>query len=133
MGEYGYSLHPYFKEMPGIGKPLGMELKQNVDQIKAVEEEVAREIDRVKNYGKATEEMNKKGELTAWQRLDYLIDPGPGVPCIPSMTRQKMKREIPPLLMAWARSPENGAWSSPPTTKLWLEPGFPVRLIISCG
>jgi glutaconyl-CoA decarboxylase len=80
MGEYGYSLHPYFKEMPGIGKPLSKELKQNMDEIKAVEEEVAREAERVKNYGKATEDINKRGELTAWQRLDYLVDPGTWCP-----------------------------------------------------
>lgn len=80
MGEYGYSLHPYFKEMPEIGKPLSKELKQNMEEIKAVEEGVAREVDRVKNFGKTTEDMNKKGEMSAWQRLDYLIDPGTWCP-----------------------------------------------------
>lgn len=80
MGEYGFSLHPYFKEMPEIGKPLNKELKQNMDEIKAVEEEVVKEVERVKNYGKSTEEINKLGEMTAWQRLDYLIDPGTWCP-----------------------------------------------------
>lgn len=80
MGEYGYSLHPYFKEMPGLGKALNKENKANVDEIKQVEAELAQEIARVQNSGKAQEEMNKKGELTAWQRLEYLVDPGTWCP-----------------------------------------------------
>ncbi len=80
MGEYGYSMHPYFKEMPEVGKALSRELKQNIEQIKEVEAEVAQEADRVKNTGKATEAMNSKGEMTAWQRLEYLVDPGTWCP-----------------------------------------------------
>ncbi|HEX3011033.1 MAG TPA: carboxyl transferase domain-containing protein [Syntrophomonadaceae bacterium] len=80
MGEYGYELHPYFKEMPGIGKELTKELKKNIDEIKGVEAEVAQEVDRVKNNGKATEKMNEKGEWTAWQRLEYLVEPGTWCP-----------------------------------------------------
>ncbi|HVJ47656.1 acyl-CoA carboxylase subunit beta [Desulfitobacterium sp.] len=80
MGDYGYSLHPYFKEMPAIGKKLTRTLKQNVEDIENVEAEIAKEVDRVKNSGKATEDMNKKGEMTAWQRIDYLVDPGTWCP-----------------------------------------------------
>lgn len=80
MGDYGFSLHPYFKEMPSIGKPLTRQAKANVEELKKIEEAVAQEIARVKNTGKATEDMNKKGELTAWQRLEYLVDPGTWCP-----------------------------------------------------
>ncbi|KUG03420.1 acetyl-coenzyme a carboxyl transferase alpha / beta chain [hydrocarbon metagenome] len=80
MSEYGFSLHPYFKEMPGIGKPLSRELKANAEELKKVEEEIAREIERVKNSGKSTEAMNKKGEMSVWQRLEYLVDPGTWCP-----------------------------------------------------
>jgi len=41
---------------------------------------VAIEVDRVKNNGKSTEKMNEKGEMTAWQRLEYLVDPGTWCP-----------------------------------------------------
>lgn len=34
MGQYGYSLHPYFKEMPSLGKTLPRTLQKNVDDIK---------------------------------------------------------------------------------------------------
>lgn len=80
MGEYGYSLHPYFKEMPGLGNPLSREVPQNVAEISKVEAELDQEIKRVMNSGKPAEEMNKKGEMTAWQRIEYLVDPGTWCP-----------------------------------------------------
>jgi len=80
MGHYGYSLHPYFKEMPSIGKELTRTVKQNVEDIKNVEAEIAKEVDRVKESGKSTEALNKKGEMSAWQRIEYLVDPGTWCP-----------------------------------------------------
>jgi glutaconyl-CoA decarboxylase len=76
----GYALHPYWKEMPTIGKKLARELKKNIEEIKNAEAVVAIEVDRVKNNGKSTEKMNEKGEMTAWQRLEYLVDPGTWCP-----------------------------------------------------
>lgn len=80
MGHYGYSLHPYFKEMPSLGKELARTVKQNVEDIKNVEAEIAKEVARVKDSGKATEALNQKGEMSAWQRIDYLVDPGTWCP-----------------------------------------------------
>ncbi|MEG2199955.1 MAG: glutaconyl-CoA decarboxylase subunit alpha, partial [Anaerovorax sp.] len=62
MSEYGYPLHPYFTEMPSIGKEVTRPLKKNIEQIKEQEALVAKEVERVKNNGKATEVMNEKGE-----------------------------------------------------------------------
>jgi glutaconyl-CoA decarboxylase len=76
MSEYGFSLHPYFKEMPGIGKALRKQNKANTEELKKVEEEIKAEVERVKNSGKSTDAMNNKGEWDVWQRLDYLVDPG---------------------------------------------------------
>ncbi len=76
----GYALHPYWKEMPPIGKQLARELKKNIEEIKAAEAVVAAEVDRVKNNGKSTEKMNQSGEWSAWQRLEYLVDPGTWCP-----------------------------------------------------
>jgi glutaconyl-CoA decarboxylase len=76
----GYALHSYWKEMPPIGKQLAKELKKNIEEIKEAEAVVAKEVDRVKNNGKATEKMNEKGEWSAWQRLEYLVDPGTWCP-----------------------------------------------------
>lgn len=80
MAQYGYPLHPYFTEMPVLGNELKRTLNKNIEEIKAVEEGIAKEVDRVKNNGKATEAMNEKGEWTAWQRLEYLVDPGTWCP-----------------------------------------------------
>jgi len=76
MSDYGYPLHPYFQEMQGIGSPLSQTQGANAEEIKAVETAMAKEVERVKNNGKATNIMNEKGEWTAWQRLEYLVDPG---------------------------------------------------------
>lgn len=80
MTKYGYSLHPYFTEMPGIGKELKRTLKKNIEELKNEEASVAKEVERVKNNGKSTEAMNEKGQWTAWQRLEYLVDPGTWCP-----------------------------------------------------
>lgn len=80
MTEYGYPLHPYFTEMPSIGKGLTRTLNKNVEEIQKQEKLIAQEVERVKNSGKATEVMNEKGEWTAWQRLEYLVDPGTWCP-----------------------------------------------------
>ena len=80
MGSRGYSLHPYFKKMPDIGKELTRVNKKNEEEIKNVEAEVAKEVERVKNFGKATDKMNEKGEWDAWQRIEYLVDPGTWCP-----------------------------------------------------
>jgi len=80
MAQIGYPLHPYFQEMPGIGRELVKAQEDNTEELKAQEAIIAAEVERVKNNGKATEAMNEKGEWTAWQRLEYLIDPGTWCP-----------------------------------------------------
>src|SRR5665648_1118861 len=80
MIQYGYPLHPYFKEMPGIGKNLERILKKNIEELKEQEALIAKEVEQVKNNGKSTEVMHEKGEWTAWQRLEYLVDPGTWCP-----------------------------------------------------
>jgi glutaconyl-CoA decarboxylase len=60
--------------MPDIGTELKRELAKNADEIKAQEALIAAEVERVKSAGKPDEKMNEKGEWTAWQRIEYLID-----------------------------------------------------------
>ncbi|MDL2329374.1 glutaconyl-CoA decarboxylase subunit alpha [Desulfosarcina sp. OttesenSCG-928-A07] len=77
-------MRPYFEKMPTFGKPLTSSAKQesseNAAQILAVEKEVDAEVQRVKNAGFSEEQMNARGQLTIWQRLHYLIDPGSWCP-----------------------------------------------------
>jgi len=76
----GFSLHPYFKEMPGIGRPLKKPKPDNVAEMKEVEAAVDAEVERIKNAGKDIEKMHNNGEWTAWERIEYLIDPGTWCP-----------------------------------------------------
>jgi glutaconyl-CoA decarboxylase len=77
-------MRKYFEKMQEFGKPLNEKqierMEENVKQIKQVEEEVAKEVERVKNAGIPVERVNKRGQLTVWQRLEYLVDPGTWCP-----------------------------------------------------
>jgi glutaconyl-CoA decarboxylase len=74
------NMRPYFEKM----KEFGQELKEgqikstaaSVKQIQEVEAQVAEAIEKVKNAGMPTEKINARGQLTVWQRLEYLVEPG---------------------------------------------------------
>jgi glutaconyl-CoA decarboxylase len=73
-------MRPYFEKM----KEFGQELKEgqikstaaSVKQIQEIEAGVAEAVEKVKNAGLPAEKINARGQLTVWQRLDYLVDPG---------------------------------------------------------
>jgi glutaconyl-CoA decarboxylase subunit alpha len=71
---------PYFKKMSDFGKPLSesqiKRSEESVQQIREVEKELARHVDRVRKAGLPTEKINERGEWTVYQRLEYLLDPG---------------------------------------------------------
>ena len=77
-------MRPYFEKMT----PFGHELKKgrikstesNRNALKEIEAEIQREVDRVKAAGFSEEQINARGQLTVWQRLEYLIDPGTWCP-----------------------------------------------------
>jgi len=70
--------------MNPIGKPLTDKqresTKENVEQIKKVEKEVEEAIEAVKNAGLPAEVIKKRGQMTVWERIEYLIDPGTWCP-----------------------------------------------------
>lgn len=70
--------------MSSLGKPLKpahMEvMKANAAQVNDIMAEVEREIERIKNFGVSTEELHKRGEMTVWERIEYLVDPGTFTP-----------------------------------------------------
>ena len=65
-------------------QPFGKALKQgrikraaaSKEQLQQVETEIAQCRKDIENAGLSTEQINKRGALTIWQRLEYLIDPG---------------------------------------------------------
>jgi len=73
-------LRPYFGEMPAIGKALSdgviKRSQENVDLIKAQDEIVVREVERVANAGIPSEKIHSRGSLTVYDRLEYLVDEG---------------------------------------------------------
>lgn len=77
-------MRPYFEKMVEIGKPLSQSKKkqteENVAQVKEVEKQLREEIEKVKNAGLPAKKINERGQLTVWQRLEYLVDPGTWCP-----------------------------------------------------
>lgn len=77
-------MRPYFEKMAEIGKPLPeskiKDTDENLAQVTAVMDEIAEAVEKVKAAGLPTEKVNKRGQLTVWQRLDYLLDPGTWTP-----------------------------------------------------
>jgi glutaconyl-CoA decarboxylase subunit alpha len=77
-------MRPYFEKMPAFGGPLNEGMVKsagdNADQLLEVEKDVAAEVEKVKRAGFPEEKINARGQLTVWQRLRYLVDPGTWCP-----------------------------------------------------
>ena len=72
-------MKPYFEKMDDWGKPIKANEK-NAEEIKKVEEEIAALVEQKKNAGLPKETLNKRGEWTVYQRLEYILDPGTWAP-----------------------------------------------------
>ena len=74
----------YFEKMVDFGKPLTEKqiksTEESVKQIREVEKKITEAVEKVKKAGISTEEINKRGEMTVYQRLEYLLDPGTWCP-----------------------------------------------------
>jgi glutaconyl-CoA decarboxylase len=70
----------YFETMPAIGNPISpgqvKSTEENVGHIQAVEAGVREAVTQVKTAGFPEEKINARGQLTVWQRIDYLVDAG---------------------------------------------------------
>ena len=77
-------MKPYFEKMADFGHALKEGQKkrtdENVKQIKVEEAKIAQAVERVKKVGLPEEKINARGQLTVWQRLEYLLDPGTWCP-----------------------------------------------------
>lgn len=73
-------MRPYFERMPGFGKPLKenriARTQESRASLEAVEAEIAAATAARREVGLPAAEINKRGALTVWQRLEYLVDPG---------------------------------------------------------
>ncbi|MGD8267921.1 MAG: carboxyl transferase domain-containing protein [Desulfobacterales bacterium] len=77
-------MRPYFEKMPALGRELKpAQRKQtaaNLAAFEAAEAEIQADVERVRRAGFPTEKINARGQMTVWQRLDYLVDPGTWCP-----------------------------------------------------
>ena len=71
-------MRPYFEHMDAFGKALkASQIKRsekNVEQIRAFEARLAEMIEVVREAGFPAEKINARGQMTVWQRLEYLLD-----------------------------------------------------------
>jgi glutaconyl-CoA decarboxylase subunit alpha len=77
-------MRQYFRKMALIGKPLvEKEKKQtasNAAVILKVDQEIAEAEETRKKGGLPAERIHKRGEKTAWERVEVLVDPGTFLP-----------------------------------------------------
>ncbi|MCP4749164.1 MAG: glutaconyl-CoA decarboxylase subunit alpha [Desulfobacteraceae bacterium] len=77
-------MRAYFKKMQRFGASLNegqiKSSEENISKIRTVESEVAEAVRKVKDAGFPTEKINARGQLTVFQRLDYLVDEGTWCP-----------------------------------------------------
>jgi len=71
-----YSMPRYFQHLPQVGKVLKKPDAANEEQIKKIEDEIHQLIKAAQEAGKADADVNKRGELTALQRIEKLVEPG---------------------------------------------------------
>ena len=76
-----YSMPGYFQNMPTIGKELVNPNPDNEQEIKAVESDIHESIKKALAAGITSEEkLNERGQLSAMQRINALIDAGTWCP-----------------------------------------------------
>jgi len=77
-------MRPYFEKMTPFGKTVTDKQKEdgkdNIDKIKEVENQVSDALEAVKNAGIPAEKIKQRGQLTVWERIKYLVDPGTWCP-----------------------------------------------------
>ncbi len=73
-------MRQYFETMNPLGKPLKPadveEMAENRDRVGAVLNDLDAELQRVKNAGIPAAKIRERGEMTVWDRIEYLVDPG---------------------------------------------------------
>ena len=77
-------MRSYFEQMTEVGRPLKPReierSEESVAAIREVESVCAAEVARVKAAGIPDERIHGRGQLTGWQRIDYLVDEGTWCP-----------------------------------------------------
>jgi glutaconyl-CoA decarboxylase subunit alpha len=68
----------YFRKMTPFGRDLPEKMSKaavnNINAIFDVEKEISEAVEVAKKAGFPTEKINARGQMTVWQRLEYLVD-----------------------------------------------------------
>jgi glutaconyl-CoA decarboxylase len=51
-------------------------MQASVAQAESVMQEIDAEVERIKNVGIPVEKVHERGEMTVWDRIEYIVDPG---------------------------------------------------------
>lgn len=70
----------YFEKMDPLGSPLSEKqfesMRENCARIEEIMQSIDAEVERIKNVGVPLSKLNERGEMSVWQRIEYLVDPG---------------------------------------------------------
>lgn len=80
IGDKEINMRTYFEHMYEIGRELKAlqkkRLTESYNAFKDAELELNKEKESVKKFGLPAEKINSRGQMTVWQRLEYLVDDG---------------------------------------------------------
>jgi glutaconyl-CoA decarboxylase len=106
-------MHPYFRHMPTLGKPLKERAieraAESVAAIREIEARIQSEIQRVADAGLPTERINDRGAMTGWQRIQYLVDDGTWLPLHSLLDPRRNEEGTTGVIDGLARV--NGRWA----------------------
>ncbi|MFO7569782.1 MAG: carboxyl transferase domain-containing protein [Smithellaceae bacterium] len=70
----------YFEKMDPLGKPLTTKqidgMRENCAKLEEIMTTIDAEVERIKNVGVPLKTLHERGEMSVWERIDYLVDPG---------------------------------------------------------
>ena len=73
-------MRQYFEKMDQLGKPLSPKqtesMQDNCKRVEEVMKQIDAEVERIKNVGVPLQNLHERGEMSVWERIDYLVDPG---------------------------------------------------------
>ena len=73
-------MRPYFEKMDDFGTALRSaqikRMEKNVTEIDEIMAGIAAEEERIRNVGVPTEKIHDRGQMTVWERIEYVVDSG---------------------------------------------------------
>lgn len=104
----------YFCDMESIGKPLSesslKSMQENANQIDEVMEQIRSKANKILTSGLDTEQLHKRGEKTAMERIEYLVDKDSWLPLNTLYNPERNKYGTTGVINGLAKI--NGKWCS---------------------